>query len=258
MRKNRLFKIFFGTMASASLLASSSAYATLGDYANNVVTCPRGLFLEDGFYMGAQLGYDSFKLRAASSFELAPIALAPVGSFGSSVVISENGLAGGIFAGFGMYLNERFYLGGEVFMNNSGASQSQNFTVNTSDLAGTVGSYTKVSAGPSWGISLLPGWKVNNKSRVYVRFGYNQAYLRSQSNYAVTSGGIVTSGASAILSQWQGGFNYGLGIETAVYPNVSIRTEYSHTGYESFADGNGTINSPSDNQLMVSLIYHFT
>jgi outer membrane immunogenic protein len=256
MQHNNLYKIALGMIASTSLLASTCAYATLGNYANNVVPYIRVLKLEDGFYLGAQIGYDSFKVRATSNYAFAPLGTVAVGSFGNSHVISENGLAGGIFAGFGMYWCNRLYLGGELFMNNSAASQSQNFNVTTSGTA--VGSSAKVSSGASWGASLLPGLKVNDHSLVYVRFGYNQAYLRSQSNYAVTTGGVVTSGASAILSQWQGGFNYGLGIETAVYHNVSVRSEYSHTSFDSYADGNGTTYSPSDNQLMVSLIYHFS
>jgi opacity protein-like surface antigen len=114
----------------------------------------------------------------------------------------------------------------------------------------------------SWGISVLPGIKVNDSTLTYIRLGYNQAKIRGQSAFGYSSttnatGAILVTTTNANKNQWQGGFNYGLGIETAVYPNVSVRREYSHTGYNSFSDANGTSYSPSDNQMMVSLIYHF-
>jgi outer membrane immunogenic protein len=269
--QNKLSTITLAVIASTLLLASASASATnyKGDYKGEAMPapapCPQPLMLRDGFYLGAQVGYDAYRVRASSSLAYPALAGAAAGSFAANPVIAENGFAGGIFGGYGMYFSNWYYLGAEVFVNGSAASQAQNYSTTTIAAATgnstSRGGYEKVSTGMSWGISVLPGIKVNDSTLTYIRLGYNQAKLKGQSAFGVsqtTVAGVTTSTVSnQSKNQWQGGFNYGLGIETAVYPNVSVRSEYSHTGYNSFSDANGTSYSPSDNQMMVSLIYHF-
>jgi outer membrane immunogenic protein len=268
--QNKLSTITLAVIASTLLLASASASAGnyKGDYKGEAMPapapCPQPLMLRDGFYLGAQVGYDAYRVRASGGYAFPALGASAPGSFASNPVIAENGFAGGIFGGYGMYWSNWYYLGAEVFVNGSAASQAQNFSTTTVGAVTTTsrGFYNKVSTGMSWGISVLPGIKVNDSTLTYIRLGYNQAKIRGQSAFGFSSttnatGVATVSTVNANKNQWQGGFNYGLGIETAVYPNVSVRSEYSHTGYNSFSDANGTSYSPSDNQMMVSLIYHF-
>lgn len=267
--QNKLSTITLAVIASTLLLGSASASATnyKGDYKGEAMPapapCPQPLLLRDGFYLGAQVGYDAYRVRATSNTNTAFTGVAGVAgaNYSANPVVASNGFAGGIFGGYGMYWNNWYYLGAEVFFNGSAASQAQNIstTVNGVAVANTRSVYEKVSTGASWGISVLPGLKVNDSTLTYIRLGYNQAKLKGQSTYTTSSTAPGSVGISNYASKntWQGGFNYGLGIETAVYPMVSVRSEYSHTGYNSFSDNNGTRYSASDNQMMVSLIYHF-
>jgi opacity protein-like surface antigen len=255
--QNKLSTITLAVIASTLLLATTSAAAGnyKGDYKGEAMPapapCPQPLMLRDGFYLGAQVGYDAYRVRASNSSAFPAVAGVAPGS--------------GLFGGYGMYWSNWYYLGAEVFVNGSAASQAQNVSETAigaaTGTATTRGVYNKVSTGMSWGISVLPGLKVNDSTLTYIRLGYNQAKLKGQSVLGVqttTVAGVVTTATSnTSKNSWQGGFNYGLGIETAVYPMVSVRSEYSHTGYNSFSDANGTSYSASDNQLMVSLIYHF-
>jgi len=243
-------------LTAAALLASTAtlAHNYKGDYKNEIpaAPCVQPLMLKDGFYVGAQVGYDSYGVGLSRT---ASFGVPPVVTLTNSRNLSATGWVGGLFAGYGMYFNNFYYLAGEVFGNGSGASQTHNFSiVDNTDGSATSSSSTKVSVDGSWGVSVLPGLKVNDSTLAYVRLGYNQAKLKASET--LTVGTLAPFNGSR--SKWQGGFNYGVGMESAVYQNVSLRGEFSHTNYSSFTNSaTGTKVSPSDNQYMVGLIYHF-
>ena len=81
--------------------------------------------LKDGWYLGAQAGYDSYRIRNSTSFP---------GTFAASTVTAANGWLGGLFLGYGQYMTNMFYLGGEIFGNVSGAQQSNSFAFLTSTV----------------------------------------------------------------------------------------------------------------------------
>ncbi len=234
------------------LAASTSCFAHAANYKGEnykgeaMAPCPTPLMIRDGFYLGAQVGYDSYRARTNLDF------VSGEDSFVSNPVTNPTGFVGGVFGGYGQYFNEIYYLGGEIFINGSGASQSTNTAFSDSVLGEAGSIYSKVSVGTSYGISLLPGVKLNDASLLYVRLGYNRADIKGQGT--VVSDGVTFSASN---SHWSGGFNYGLGIESSFYPNWSARLEYTHTNYNSFNVGFGTSVSPSDNQGMLGLIYHF-
>src|SRR3990167_1917753 len=197
--------------------------------------CPPPKMLKDGFYVGGQVGYDSYRVREG-------ITLASPGTLTGNPVINATGWVGGLFVGYGQYFNDIYYLGGEVFGNYSGADQSYSLT--------DTGTYnSKVEARGGYGISVLPGVKLNDASFGYVRLCYNWSNLKT-----TESTDIPTSGNKSNTS---GGFNYGVGIETLVYENWSVRGEYTHTGYNSFTSALNTSINPSDNQFMLGVLYHF-
>ena len=231
-------------LAVSLILASTTGLALAkGSYKGEnlkgeaMPVCPPPKLLLDGWYLGAQVGYDSYRVRESIGDD--------IGS--ANPVIAANGWVGGLFLGYGQYLTDLFYLGGEIFGNVSGANQAW--------VRGAAGanSYYKFEANGSYGLALLPGIRLNDGTLGYVRLGWNWANLKG--NGSVTAGGDSDSNNKSNTSN---GFNFGLGLETLVYENWSVRTEYSHTWYSNFT--NSTTNTsfnPSDNQFMLGVLYHF-
>ncbi len=251
MKKYSQLPLFYAGVSAAALLLASTAGFAAGNYKGEMykgepAPCPVEKMLKDGFYVGAQVGYDSYRAVNSYSVTDATGALAANGSD----AIAATGWAGGLFAGYGQYFQEAYYLAAEILVNTSGASQSNNNTVKLSGVGGTVNS--KFSVNTSWGVRVLPGVKLNNSTLLYIPLGYMSASLKGTATATSTSGLTAT----ASKSQYQGGFVYGVGLETVVYENFSIRGEYTRTNYNSFSSG-GAKWSPYDNQAMLGLVYHF-
>lgn len=196
----------------------------------------------DGFYVGAQGGYDSYRIKQK---------ITGIGTF--SAIGSVTGWMGGLFAGYGRYINN-FYLGGELLGNYDGAS---NKTLSANDNAGDVVSQ-KIKVNATWGASLIPGLRINDTSLAYLRLGYDW------SNFKVTDAGtsaLADASFSFSKSVTKGGWDLGVGMETLICGNFSIRGEYNHVWYKSFS-ANTIVTSqefkPSDNQFAVGALYHFT
>lgn len=226
-------------LATALVLASTTGVALAKNYKDetsfkDAPACPPPVMLKDGFYLGGQVGYDSYRVRES------------IGS-GISQVVNNTGWVGGLFIGYGQYLSDLFYLGGEIFGNVNGSSVSNHYRDADGD------SYTnKFTTNGSYGIALLPGVKLNDTSLGYVRLGWNWANLKGADTFAVDQASASTSNSNT-----SNGFNFGLGIETLLMTNWSVRTEFNHTWYNSFSTQATTYN-PSDNQFMLGLLYHFS
>lgn len=200
------------------------------------VPCPPPLVLKDGFYVGAQIGYDSYRDRHNIN---SPGASGIIGT----TALSATGVEAGLLVGYGTTINKWFYVGGELFANTSNAG----INYSTSDALGT---YTaRFKAHDTWGLALFPGVKITDSTLGYLRFGWNWANLKASES--------VTGSPSTSKGNTSNGFNSGLGMETLLKGNWSLRTEYSHTWYNSFNTGYGTSINPSDNQYNLGLIYHF-
>lgn len=209
--------------------------------------CPQPLILRDGFYVGAEALYDSYRSRVTTVASVAGVAASAVH------VIASNGWGGGIFGGYGMYFNNLYYLAGEVFVNGTSATQSVSRTTTDAGVETSINNQINVEA--TWGISVLPGLKLNDSSLGYIRLGYEQAKIRSQ-HFAITTVTVPITDANYNNNQWQNGFEYGVGIETAVYRNLSVRGEYDHTSFSNNRSSLVSVNT-SDNQFNLGLIYHF-
>lgn len=253
-------KIYRLSLLAASLLVASTTTFAAANYKGDAVTykdykdqapCPQPLMLRDGFYVGGQLGYDSYRMRVNTNVTT------PDGStFSSNPVYNATGWVGGLFLGYGQYFNNMGYLGLEVFGNDSGASASQTSTFNPS-TGGSLSLYTSTNVNGSYGISLLPGLKLNDATLGYIRLGWERARIKVNGTATETIPPTTTS-VSGSNNNWSSGFQYGLGLETAFYDQWSVRTEFTHTNYSSFSNsGAGTSVNPSDNQFMLGLIYHF-
>jgi opacity protein-like surface antigen len=195
------------------------------------IPCKR---LKEGLYLGGGWGYDAYKIRQSVSLTDRG------GTFDQgNPTVSAKGFVARLFVGYGQYF-DWFYFGGEAFVNTSGA--------NTTYFINDYG--TDISARTGFGIGLLPGLKLSDLSLLYMRLGYARTSLKIQENGAI-AGNVSTT-------DWANGLTYGLGIETAIINNVSIRGEYSYTTYGSFTSNLGTRFSPSNNQFILDFSYHFS
>lgn len=231
-------KILVGTMVflSAASIASAAKYKEYKGY-KGVAPCPT---LRDGFYIGLQAGYDSYNVKERDNLGVAT----------ARTILGPTGWVGGAFAGYGMNF-DLFYLGGEIFINDSAAQGSNNFNNTVSGVSGS----QKFTVNTSYGLAFLPGIKLTSATLSYIRLGYNWANLKVTE--AITG---TTDNFSASATNTSHGFVFGLGIETLVpeiSDHVSIRGEYSYTYYSSFTPSGGQIKfTPSDSQFMFSVIYH--
>jgi len=268
MKHPRLSAIFVAVSAASLLMISTSSFANHNKH-HKVVhkavvekenykgeanfkaevppPCPPILLLNDGFYIGVGLGYDSY--RTHTNFG----GRDDDGSSSFSANQNATGWMGNIFAGYGRYF-DWFYLAGELHAATSNASTSMNFS--TMD---TEGDFANASANfkarTTYGISIIPGVKVNDSSLLYVRAGYVRTNSKASiSGAAGTPDSIIRFDDSN--SRWTNGGMYGVGVETAVAPNVSVKAEYTYTSYNNVNTNFGRF-SPSNNEFVLGLLYHF-
>lgn len=226
---------------STTGLAFAKGYGYKGENYKAEVPCPPPVMLRDGFYLGAQVGYDSYRVREDVYFVPPSFNL-----FDSDPVINATGWLGGLFLGYGRYLTDLFYLGGEVYGNYSSASgdwsaltKSRNFYYkNDFDVRG------------SWGLNLIPGLRLNDTTLGYIKIGYNWARFNSDET-------VYGLGKFDDDHNTEHGWSAGLGLETLLWDEWSVRTEYNHICYDDFHSNLGTEFNPSDNQFTVGLVYHF-
>lgn len=235
--------------------------------------CPPVLMLHDGFYLGVGVGYDSYRVHSSVDSTLNSLPLSSTSLLGSSAAshnLSATGWMGGIFAGYGRYF-DWFYLAAEINASTSNADSTSSFTSTDFTDGDTDSGYVKVEARTSYGIALLPGIRLNDSSLLYVRLGYLRTNFKANASFTDVDGAGVTNASLAGSSnEWRNGFNYGVGIETAIAEDVSVRGEYTHTTFNS-KTVNASFTSPagtyvanmsdkfnvSNNEFMLSLLYHF-
>jgi len=238
MNRSFTLKVLTAALILASTTGMVFAKGYKGDYKGEA--CPPPQMLKTGWYLGAQVGYDSYRVRtnvAEVEYAMNPVAAA-------------NGWVGGLMLGYGMMMNDWFYLGGELFADWSNADN--NLTV-TDNLDVASGNYS-FEANSSYGIGLLPGIKMTDSTLTYIRLGWNWANLQSKLSYTAPAVGGTTTSVSK--SNTSNGFVFGVGMETLIVDNWSLRGEFDHTWYSNYNFGGASTN-PSDNQYMLGVLYHF-
>ncbi len=238
-------------LAASLILASSTgvAFAKAKNYKGETykeeiaVPCPPPKMLKDGLYLGAQAGYDSWKVRESVS---TPGDANEV-NFTANPQVADNAWLGGLFLGYGQYLTDLFYLGGEIFANYENSNSTWSAQVTNASYQ------SKFETHASYGLALLPGIRVNDGTLGYIRLGWNWARLKSVENTSLLGDNDSTSD-----SHTSNGFNFGVGMETLVYDNWSLRGEFSHTWYNDFTSSYNTKYNPSDNLYTLGVIYHFS
>lgn len=231
---------------SVMMLASTVALAggaNFKDYKDQA-PCPAIPALMDGFYVGAQAGYQMANL--GENIDIAS------GAVTTNPNVAVNGGLAGLFLGYGMTWNNFYYLGGEIFGNYANSSQGWD-----ADLEGTAGIYnSNAEMNSSYGIAVLPGLRLTDSTLTFIRLGYTWANFKYNESASIFGGG-----SSASNSSTEGGFAYGIGMETLITGNWSLRGEYTYTNYNNFSTSLGAGSSssinPSAGQVDLGVIYHF-
>jgi outer membrane immunogenic protein len=224
-------------MAATHVSASSLVYNELNLPPEPFMglDCPVFSTISEGVYIGANVGYDSY--RVGQSIQ----ALDTSGIFAVSRRSSNlYGPLVGVLAGYGRFFNW-FYLAGEVFANSSGADGNFQFGTYQSNL----------QLRYSVGATIRPGILVNHMGLVFLRLGI----VRSLVGFSEKGLNIESPDNSA--TEFVNGLSVGVGLETAMTSHLNLRLDVSHTQYGSFESIRDTQYEPSDTQATVSVVYHF-
>jgi opacity protein-like surface antigen len=209
-----------------------------------VVTSYADSDLKGGPYIGAAIGYDLPVYHENTSLK---------NSIFQTTQIRDHvahGAVGGVFLGYGKYFNI-VYLGGEAFGNvYSGTDKSY---ANQTQGGVNVISSSERQINQSYGLSAIPGIKLNKMTLLYGRLGYVRGNFTSNlSRSTSVTGSLPGVSSSANLN----GIDFGIGIEVLLRENMSMRGEFKHSNYF----GNVIVNpganfSPRDNMATLGLVY---
>ncbi|MGB6977158.1 MAG: outer membrane beta-barrel protein [Gammaproteobacteria bacterium] len=230
-----------------------------------IIACllPTTLFA-DGFYVGVEGGYNVAGIQKGNTNF---ISAAPNGILGSTnaytnlTSFAEGGL-GGLYVGYGKRQMDGVYLGAELNGDLNAAS------ANTVDTSVKPEANVTEKLRNDLGLSLLAGYFLTNSSLLYGRVGGVWSKFESDS----FSAGF--DGASGDFSKKLLGGRLGIGMETYITCQISLRGEYDYTFYESFVQNSTfpfqvdptipTFSVPTSNhytlrsnQFLLGLAYHF-
>ena len=235
--KNKLLTglIFASLSTSGFSYFKITEYKYKGDreYKQPVNPCPVRISFT-GFYAGASLGADSNFFTTHDG---------P----GNTIDMGEVSALAELFAGYGQMVGSNYYLGGEIYLNDTIGDATAN--TRTPDGGGTgthIGAQTRESAG----ISFLPGLLVNDSTLGYARIG--PVWTR----YNTT---VSSPTASNTNHNTKIGLELGLGLRTSMTENLDFRLGYSHTFYSAWTSTvNGYTFKTLGDRVNFGILYKFT
>lgn len=232
------YTIFFLFTTFFVCTASFARQVFKGEYGGQVY-CPNTCDLIDGFYLGPGIGWETYRFRET------PGPFPPI-PFSIGSPIAASGPVLGLIGGYGQYYGW-FYIAGEVSAYLNKALYHFNYVTPLG-----LSYQTNLSLRHSYKASILPGFRINRHAIAYARIGYMRSLVKT-----------TEMGVNALTtfyhseSNWADGVEYGIGIESALNPNMSIRGEFTHASFGSFPTQLETSFDPSMNQFVLSLLYHF-
>ncbi len=172
-----------------------------------------------GLYIGGGLGSDTVNFKQTSRvFQPKGVdALKPAGfDVLNKTNLSGTGIFGIVFMGYGHFYKE-WYLAGEV---NANASSSC-FSSSNKELVHANFSDTHYKMNNSYGVAILPGYRILKNTLFYGRLGYSSTHFKvSTSDTSLTN-----------ISNRLDGFLYGLGFKQKINERFAFRVEYSRILY---------------------------
>lgn len=196
----------------------------------------------DGAYVGANVGgaYSSTKSSGFPNFDN-----------GSSLngTYSQGSFLGQITAGYSKEI-EGFNLAGNVFYNVG--NQNAGTSSNTGRINGTLVNISGQGViKNSWGISIEPGYNINDQTMGYLKFTYNNGTLYGNLN-CPTGCSTTSASSNSNLNGW----GYGLGTKYLLTDSIFVTIEATHTQYNSWNDG-GVSYKPNQTMGFAGLGYKF-
>ena len=175
---------------------------------------------------------------AAYEFKAGPYVGASIGPRinMTSLPLTYIGAEGTLSAGWGHLWNQRYYLAAEIF-----GANSANINKFGTFREGAV--LDSVRSTWNYGIDIIPGFMVNDKTFIYARGGVVQTRIAVQSQFG-------SSGVNA------NGWRVGLGAQTNIYKSLDVRMEYIFALYERITQLNAE-GRPFSDQCNIGLVYKF-
>jgi outer membrane immunogenic protein len=257
-------KVFNKALIAAAVLAASAglAYANGGTYAPEpVVAGP-----VHNCYVGVAVSRDfaHFKFENDENFDFGPTFITTA----RNADLGNDGWDGQINLGYGGVFQDHYYLGAEIFGEVSnvkakfgeGVVGVTNVTSPTGVVttnAAAVGFDGTVKLRYEYGIALIPGVKVSDSTMLYGRIGWVRGKFRANVNPFVVSAstGIIPSVNVLNLesNHTSNGLQLGIGLETMVTNNCSVKVEYDWDRYSNTFG----ISHPTVDKALVGVAYHF-
>lgn len=168
-----------------------------------------------------------------------------------------SGVLGNGFVGYGWQRN-KFYLGTELNVAVSSLKYHGYFI----DYQQNEKSEAQYRIDKSYGVSVLPGYKIVNDWMLYGRVGLARAnfkYAEYKSEHSLPTRGVTEW-------RWLNGFRYGLGVSGLITKNAGIRLEYSRIQYQTYTNtsfplavGSSRIIrlTPATDQMGLEVFYKF-
>jgi hypothetical protein len=243
-------KLVIGTLAfSSSVVMAAVPYAVYPGHAATGASVAANSW---SYYVGGDAGYSSLGFQKSFS--------------GTPAVIVSNkktrvpGLDLGLFAGIDKRWNH-FDLATELSYDHTfGDKTSQG-----QDNPTTVVMKVRERMNDTFGLSLLPGYYLDNHFHPYLRVGLLASHFRSSGD----QGDEI--GYTGELSRWVMGYQLGVGAEYPIAKlgsgSLDLRAEYDYSLYPSFRasafsrgeNSHITVNyrSMHEHKAMLGLVYHF-
>jgi opacity protein-like surface antigen len=205
------------------------------------------------FYAGLNGSYDEVYSHGAYSstrstttviVNTLPVVVAD-GYNGFGGLMNITGWNVGLLAGYGVNFTNRWYTGFELFGNYDDVDGRANW--NQSDavcsICGTTpGQNVNSRLEKEWdfGAAFLPGYQVSDNALLYARVGYVGAEFENTLRWIGNTNSSLTTAQRTVLtnnrdrSKWLNGLQLGVGVDTLVYQNLSLRTEFNINNYGNY------------------------
>jgi opacity protein-like surface antigen len=215
-------------------------------------------------YVGIDIGADSMNYPVRTT----DIQLSSGNVFRfSDTTLANHGVVGGIFGGVSRYFDNNMVLSlegnADVMSNKSRQFVSD---VNTNNIGGLLEARFNAKQTYALGLSLLPGYMINQDTQLFGRVGVTYGQFKVDGNaFALLQQGVNAQPFN--FSETETGYQLGLGLQTTLTPCLNLRTEWIRNEYGSFTkpvlnsslnrEGDLTFSHPVSHQFKVGLQYHF-
>jgi opacity protein-like surface antigen len=221
----------------------------------------------DGFYLGAGAGVGHAMADITHDYTFRqgdpgdPSAgVTPANSRGKfDRAVRRYGFNANIFGGFGKTFQTKYYLGGEIFANSLTAQPklSNDFdyknTNNFSQVKYNIN--TKVRNPYSFGGSIRAGYLIGPRTMAYVGFGLDYAKFEVRDKWIDTSNVYTNNPVAFInnINKWQLAYMPSIGMEAGICDHMSLRLQYTYTGYPSFQHSDSKIVNNNPGRVKINV-----